>query len=56
MTVRLLLGPAASGKTQTCIDEMRASLAAQPLSAAWVLLPDRNQAAAFRRRLAGEPR
>lgn len=48
----LLLGPAASGKTQTCIERLRTLLAERPLAPAWVVLPDRHQASTFRRRLA----
>src|SRR5262245_39467745 len=52
MATRLLLAPAAAGKTQTCLERVRAALQLAPLINVWVVLPDRTQAAAFRRRLA----
>jgi ATP-dependent helicase/DNAse subunit B len=52
MPTTIKLAPAASGKTRWCIDKVRATLHAMPLSEVWVVLPDRNQASAFRRRLA----
>ncbi|MBI1800490.1 MAG: hypothetical protein HYR71_02535, partial [Chloroflexi bacterium] len=52
MTTTLLLSPAATGKTQQCIARVRATLQAAPLAAVWVIVPDRNQAASFTRRLA----
>lgn len=52
MPVELLIAPPASGKTQACIGRIRAAQAAQPLSRVWVLVPDRQKAAYFRRRLA----
>lgn len=48
----LLLAPAASGKTHECILCVRALLKEAPLAPVWVVLPDRNQIRAFRRRLA----
>jgi ATP-dependent helicase/DNAse subunit B len=52
MTTTLLLSPAATGKTQQCITRVRAALAAAPLTPVWVIVPDRNQGASFKRRLA----
>jgi hypothetical protein len=49
MPVELLIARPASGKTQTSIERVRAM---PPLAETWVLLPDRLQAVAFRRRLA----
>ncbi|HRE28800.1 MAG TPA: hypothetical protein PK954_19305, partial [Anaerolineales bacterium] len=47
----LWIGPAASGKTQACIDRVRAQARAAPLTPTWALLPDGQQVNAFRRRL-----
>ena len=52
MTVDLLIAPPASGKTETCIQKIKATRASQPLAKVWVLVPERLQAGAFRRRLA----
>ena len=52
MSTRLILAPASSGKTHRCIEQVRATLAAYPLSEVWVILPDSHQLMAFRRRLA----
>ena len=52
MTTRLVLAPAAGGKTQHAIECIAAALAAAPLSPTWVVVPDRNQERAFRLRLA----
>ena len=51
MSTSLLLAPAASGKTRWCIEKVRAALQTDPAGAVWVVVPDRNQAAAFKRRL-----
>src|SRR5205085_8960202 len=47
------VAPANAGKTEYCLHRLQAVLAADPLAEAWVVLPNRTQAAAFRRRLAG---
>jgi len=52
MTITILLSPSAAGKTQACIGKVREFLSDQPFAEIWVLLPDRLQTAAFRRRLA----
>lgn len=52
MKITLLIGPAASGKTEACLRALRAGRERTPRKPAWVLLPDRAQAVAFRRRLA----
>ena len=52
MPTRLLVAPAASGKTHHCIARVRETLRASPLVPTWVVLPDRHQVAAWRRRLA----
>jgi ATP-dependent helicase/nuclease subunit B len=54
MSVEYLLGPAASGKTHTCVDRVRAMLADRPLAEVWVVVPDRTKAISFRRRLASQ--
>jgi ATP-dependent helicase/nuclease subunit B len=51
MPTTLKLAPAASGKTRWCIGKVRAALQATPLAEVWAILPDRNQAASFTRRL-----
>lgn len=53
MPATLLLAPAASGKTEFCIERLRAVQSEQPLAPIRVILPDRNQVSAFKRRLAG---
>jgi ATP-dependent helicase/DNAse subunit B len=52
MPTELLISPPATGKTTTCIQRIRATLADQPLAKVWVLVPDQLQVAAFKRRLA----
>lgn len=52
MLTRLILAPAMAGKTQRCIEQVRLTLNASPLSQVWVVLPDSHQAKAFRHRLA----
>ncbi|MGA9531689.1 MAG: PD-(D/E)XK nuclease family protein, partial [Anaerolineales bacterium] len=49
MTASLLIGPAASGKTEACIQAIRRFDGIVPV---WALLPDRAQSVEFRRRLA----
>lgn len=52
MSSTLWIGPAASGKTQMCVDQVREASRANLLSTVWAVLPDPHQARAFRRRLA----
>ena len=52
MSVKLLIGPPACGKTQACIQKIREVQSHQPLSKIWVLVPDSQNIAYFRRRLA----
>ncbi len=52
MPVELLISAPASGKTETCLRRIRALLLEQPFAPVRVVLPDRLQTAAFRRRLA----
>lgn len=52
MTIELLLAPPAWGKTETCIRKIIDLQSNQPLAKIWVIVPDRLQAAAFRKRLA----
>ena len=52
MSVSLVVARPAGGKTDTCIQEVRNTLAKKPLAQVWVVVPDRLQASAFRRRLA----
>ena len=52
MALRLLLAPAASGKTHYALECIHSLLETAPLSPIWVVLPDRGQGAAFQRRLA----
>ncbi len=49
--VRLLIGPAGSGKTARCIQWLRVRAALEPLTTCWVVVPDRLQARYFRQRL-----
>lgn len=53
MSIELLLAPPSTGKTETCIHRIKQIHQNQPLAKIWVIVPDRLQAAAFRRRLAG---
>lgn len=48
---RLLLAPAGHGKTQFVIEQIRATLAKEPLSPVIVIVPNSIQAAGFRQRL-----
>lgn len=52
MSIELLIAPPASGKTHTCIERIQALRKGNPLAKVWVIVPDRLQAASFRRRLA----
>lgn len=52
MSVELIIAPPATGKTDACLQRIREVQKAHPLSPTWVIVPDRLQAAAFRRRLA----
>lgn len=52
MPVELLIAPPASGKTNACIERIQTLRKENPLANVWVIVPDRLQAAAFRRRLA----
>lgn len=52
MAVELLISPPASGKTEACVGRIRGLLLERPLAPVRVVLPDRLQTAAFRRRLA----
>ena len=52
MTSMILIAPSTAGKTECCIARIRELRADQLLAESWVLLPDRFQTAAFRRRLA----
>jgi ATP-dependent helicase/DNAse subunit B len=52
MTPRLLIAPAASGKTQYAIDHLRTVKAHDPFAPVTVILPNQQQVAEFRRRLA----
>jgi len=52
MTIELLIAPAATGKTATCIDQIRAAQKENPLAQVWVLVPNQQTAAQFRARLA----
>jgi ATP-dependent helicase/DNAse subunit B len=51
MAIHLILGPSASGKTQRCIERVREEESAHRFTPIWVVVPDRLQAIAFRRRL-----
>jgi len=52
LPVELLIAPPASGKTNHCIERIQALRRENAFAAVWVIVPDRMQAAAFRRRLA----
>lgn len=51
MPVQLLISPPARGKTEHCIERIRATLSEHPLANIRVVVPDRLQASYFRRRL-----
>ena len=53
MTTHLLVAPPATGKTQACLEHLRAALNERPFAPAWVLVPDKTQADQMRARLAG---
>ncbi len=57
MSVQLIVAPANSGKTHYCLQRIQTTLTAAPRAEMRVVMPNRTQAAAFRRRLAelGEP-
>ena len=52
MSVELLVAPPASGKTNFCIERIQALHREKPFASVWVIVPDRMQSGAFRRRLA----
>lgn len=52
--MQLLLAPSGRGKTAHVLQRIRALQATDSLAPAWVILPNRQQASAFRQRLAGE--
>ena len=52
MTVTLLVSPSASGKTHHCLEHARRVQTERRLQPLWVIVPDRLQTAAIRRRLA----
>ncbi|MAT43650.1 MAG: hypothetical protein CL609_15035 [Anaerolineaceae bacterium] len=52
MAVELLISPPASGKTESCIQRIKTIQKEHPLAKIRVVVPDRVQAAAFRKRLA----
>ena len=52
MTTKLIVAPPATGKTQACIKRIQELRANEPLASVWVVVPDRLQASAFRRRVA----
>ena len=52
MAVELLIAPPASGKTESCIQRIQELGIEKPLARIWVIVPDRLQAAAYRKRLA----
>ena len=51
MSVELLLGPPASGKTENCIERIQNIKSEQPLSKVWVIVPDSQNIFYFRQRL-----
>jgi ATP-dependent helicase/nuclease subunit B len=52
MPVELILAPPAAGKTAACIQRILTLRQSDPLAPAWVLVPDAQNAAYFRQRLA----
>jgi len=52
MTIELLIAPAATGKTASCIDRLRTAQKENPLAQVWVFVPNLQAAAQFRSRLA----
>lgn len=53
MSVELIIAPAASGKTQSCLQHIQNVRQTNPLSTIWVLVPNAPNVAYFRKRLAG---
>jgi ATP-dependent helicase/DNAse subunit B len=51
LTTKILLAPAAGGKTRYCIQRILDVLEGHPLGPVWVIVPDRLQAYAFRGRI-----
>jgi hypothetical protein len=52
MPVELILAPPAAGKTAACIQRIQSVRKTEPLAPVWVLVPDAQNAAYFRQRLA----
>lgn len=52
MSSKLLLAPAAGGKTQSAIDRILALSADSPPGSVWAVVPDRNQGMSLQKRLA----
>jgi superfamily I DNA/RNA helicase len=52
---RLLLAPAGHGKTQFVIEQIRATIASEPLAPVLVIVPNSIQANNFRKRLSASP-
>jgi len=51
LPVNLILAPAASGKTQACLQRIQSLRQDEPLAPIWVLVPDAQNIAYFRQRL-----
>ena len=52
MTTNLIIAPPAAGKTATCIDRILAIHKEKPLAQVWVVVPNSQKAAYFKKRLA----
>jgi len=52
MPIELVIAPAAAGKTELCIEHIRAAQKEHSLAQVWVLVPNIQTAAQFRSRLA----
>lgn len=52
MSVELIIAPPASGKTHTCIERIQALKVTQPMAKVWVIVPDRQKASYYHKRLA----
>lgn len=52
MAIKLIVSPPASGKTEYCLQRIKEVKLTNPLANIWVLVPDSQKAANFRRRLA----
>lgn len=52
MTIELLIAPAASGKTELCIDRIHTAQKEHPLAGVWAFIPNTQTAEQFRSRLA----